>query len=86
MQPKRMTSIQMKAAVEKFNRTHAIGDTIHFRPVHGESHTREVTITAPGAHVLSGHTAVVQVSGGHGCVALSHVVTGTKTARMATVD
>lgn len=32
-----------------------------------------VAVVEPGAYVMGGHTAVVQVSGGHGCIALTHV-------------
>jgi hypothetical protein len=70
----RPTPRQMRATVDRFNRAHKPGDTIRFRPVHGESHSREVQIREPGAVLLEGHTPVVYVTGGHGCVAISHVV------------
>ena len=32
-----------------------------------------VSVVEPGAYMLGGHTAVVHVSGGYGCIALTHV-------------
>ena len=59
--------------VDAFNRRHKVGDTITvYSGLIGEN-PREVQIIEPGASVLSGHTAVVWVTGGHGCIALSHV-------------
>lgn len=59
---------------EHFNVAHPVGSTIRVWP--GAMHDGPgtlVTIIMPGAYVLSGHTAVVQVNGGHGCIALDHV-------------
>lgn len=71
--PRRTTEAQMRAACDLFNRTHDVGDTIWVWTGVREGKPVERTIAAPGAHILSGHTAVVQVHGGGGCVALTHI-------------
>ncbi|WP_375454818.1 hypothetical protein [uncultured Methylobacterium sp.] len=55
-----------------FNDRHAVGDTIKVWPGPIEGEPKAVQIRYP-AQVLSGHTPVVYVTGGHGCIALSHV-------------
>ncbi len=68
------STANLTRAVEAFNRKHPVGSEIRVWPgVVGVGPGTVVTIVEPGARVLSGHTAVVQVSGGHGCIALSHV-------------
>jgi hypothetical protein len=64
----------MQKQCERFNAAHAVGDTIRCwtGPREGEPVERKVRYPAM---VLSGHTAVVYVEGGGGCVALSHVAT-----------
>lgn len=67
-------------AVEDWNNTVKIGDAVEYREVMPEG--REVkpgsiyeaiqTTTRSEAFMLSGHTAVVQIKGKSGCVALSH--------------
>lgn len=71
---------QIERQVELFNKAFAIGDVILVHPVYGEPETVERTIVAPGAHVMGGHSAVVQVSGGGGCWGLRHVA-GKKPAK-----
>jgi hypothetical protein len=63
---------KMAAACEAFNARYNVGDTITvFSGLVGENPT-PVQIRYP-AQVLSGHTPVVYVTGGQGCIALSHV-------------
>ena len=50
----------------------AIGDVIHVWTGPREGKPVERTIRFP-AQVLSGHTPVVYVEGGGGCIALTHV-------------
>ena len=65
----------MQQQCDRFNADHAIGDTIKVWPgAVRPGQPQEVTICAPRAVVLNGHTAVVYVTGGPGCVALTHVV------------
>ncbi len=65
----------LQAACDRFMQSHKVGDTIRAWPgAMGVGPGELVIIRPPGAYVLSGHTAVVQVSGGHGCIALSHIV------------
>ena len=69
----------LQAACDRFNREFAVGAAIDVWP--GSRTDREgrpldpqrVSVAEPGAYVMGGHTAVVQVSGGHGCIALTHV-------------
>jgi hypothetical protein len=56
-----------------FNEAFRIGAPISVYPGAVGGPLAEVSIVAPGAHVLGGHTAVVQVGGRHGCIALTHV-------------
>jgi hypothetical protein len=67
------TQAQMRAACDLFNRTHSVGDTLRVWSGLREGEPTERTIAEPGAYVLGGHTAVVQVKGGGGCVNLTHV-------------
>ena len=72
----------LTVACERFNDAHKFGQTIKVWPgAIGAGEPREVKICMPGAYVLGGHTAVVQVTGGHGCIALDHVQTAPRTCR-----
>lgn len=65
----------MERGCERFNAKHPIGTIIHVWPSaigHGEPQI--VTIVEPGAYVLGDHTPVVQVTGRHGSIALTHVL------------
>ena len=64
---------EMTRACERFNDTHKVGRKIWVHPGSLDAPAVEATIVMPGAFVLSKHTAVVRVSGGHGCIALDHV-------------
>lgn len=71
--PLQPTLEQRQAAVDAFNARYAVGDTIHVwtGPREGDPVARR--IREPGAVILSGHTPVVYVSDGGGCIALTHV-------------
>lgn len=72
--PKRMSPAQLEQAVAKFNAANPVGTDIHVYPGAKSGDPRAVQVVSPGAYVLGGHTAVVQVSGEvHGCIALTHV-------------
>lgn len=59
-------------AVEKWNDTYCVGQLVEYWSFVREGEgVRAVTITK--AYLLSGHTAVVCVSGKSGCIALTHV-------------
>ncbi|WP_172373340.1 hypothetical protein [Mesorhizobium sp. NZP2234] len=62
----------MQAACDAFNATHAVGDVIRCWTGPREGAPVLRVIKAP-AEILRGHTAVVFVSGGGGCIALSHI-------------
>jgi hypothetical protein len=64
---------KLQAACDAFNAVHPIGSTIRVFPGDIRGRLDEVQIIEPGAYVLSAYTAVVQVTGGHRCIALSHV-------------
>lgn len=61
-------------AVARFNARHKVGDTITVAPGAHDGRRVDVQVAEPGAYIMGGHTAVVQVTGGHGCIALNHVV------------
>ncbi|HEY3887771.1 MAG TPA: hypothetical protein VGL73_04300 [Caulobacteraceae bacterium] len=65
--------LEMASQCEAFNARFAIGAEIWVFPGDVRGRMEAVRVVEPGAYVLSGHTAVVQVTGGHGCIALSHV-------------
>jgi hypothetical protein len=71
--PKRPSQAAMEAACKAFNTSHPIGSKIWVAPGSREGRYVEVEVREPGAQVMSGHTVVVYVTGGHGCIALSHV-------------
>ncbi len=62
----------MQTACDHFNRLHAVGDTIRVWTGPREGKPVERTVRYP-ASILGGHTPVVYVEGGGGCVALTHV-------------
>jgi hypothetical protein len=63
----------MQAQCDAFNASHAIGDKIWVAPGDVRGRYVQESIVKPGAYILGDHTAVVQVTGGHGCISLSHV-------------
>jgi hypothetical protein len=73
MSEKPMSAAQMEAECERFNAAFPVGSTIKVHPGATTEQSVDVQVVKPGAYVMSGHTAVVQVSGGHGCIALTHV-------------
>ena len=64
---------KMQALCDDFNAAFSVGDEIGVWSGLREGAPRKVNVARPGAYVLSGHTPVVQVAGGGGCIALSHV-------------
>lgn len=70
--PPRLTPAQMQAACDRFNARHPVGDEIvvYSGPI-GENPKR-VAVRYP-AEIMGGHTPVVYVTGGAGCIALTHV-------------
>lgn len=74
MPPKRLSPAKMKDLCQAFNAQHKIGDTIRVWPGAVAGEPVERTIVSPGAVVMGGHTPVVYVSGGGGCIALTHVL------------
>jgi hypothetical protein len=68
------TAKQLQAACDKFNAVHEVGTEISVwrDGIGGDARIVTITITEPGAYVMDGHTAVVQVAGD--CVALRHVI------------
>lgn len=77
MTRQRMSLGKMVLACERFNERHKVGTAIQVQPGSITDAPVRVMIVMPGAYVLSGHTAVVQVTGGYGCIALDHVVEAT---------
>ena len=69
-----LSALMMAKACAAFNRAHPVGSTIRVWPgARGDGPGRLVQVAHPGAYVLGGHTAVVQVTGGHGCIRLDFV-------------
>lgn len=64
---------KMQAQCDRFNAGFKVGDEIRVWSGLREGEGRLVQVREPGAYVLSGHTPVVQVAGGGGCIALTHV-------------
>jgi hypothetical protein len=60
------------AAVDRWNKKHAVGDVVFYRDDHGALHE---TKTRTPASVLGGHTAVIWVDCEIGCVALERIHT-----------
>ncbi len=73
MSPKHLSPAAMQRAVDQFNARYKVGDSIRCWPGARDGDPVARTIVEPGAHILGGHTPVVQVSGGGGCIALTHV-------------
>lgn len=70
---KRPSAKQLQAQVDRFNAEHPPGSrVIAWKGVRGDGPGIEGEVRSP-AYVLSGHTAVVHVTGVSGSVALSHV-------------
>lgn len=67
------TYAEAQAQCDAFNAAYKLGELIWVYPAERGGRLEEVSIVAPGARVLGRHTAVVQVSGRHGCIALTHV-------------
>lgn len=69
---KRPSLAKMQTACDRFNAKHAVGDTIYVwtGPIEGKPVERIIRYPAS---ILGGHTPVVYVTGGGGCIALSHV-------------
>jgi hypothetical protein len=63
----------MQAQCDEFNTSHPIGCSMWVAPGDVRGRFVEERVVQPGAYVLGGHTPVVQVTGGHGCIALTHV-------------
>lgn len=72
VQPRPRSLAHMQAQCDAFNVKHAVGSTILVWPGAIKGEPVSVEIRYPAA-VLGGHTPVVYVTGGHGCIALSHV-------------
>ena len=70
--PSFMSRRAMDRQCAAFNAKHSVGSTIRVWPGARHGAPVEVEIRYP-AQVLSGHTPVVYVTGGHGCIALTHV-------------
>ena len=81
-----LTPAVMARMVDRFNRRHPVGNTIRVWPgrmLDGPGCL--VAIVEPGAYVLGGHTPVVQVTGGHGCIDLRHARSAGKHGQRAAV-
>lgn len=73
MSRQRPTPAQLQRQCDTFNAKHAIGASIAVYPATLRDEPVMTRVAAPGAYILGGHTAVVQVEGKHGCIALTHV-------------
>lgn len=78
---RQLTPKQKQAVVDAFNAKYPVGTTIRVFPGDMRGRLDEVQVAEPGAHILGGHTPVVQVTGGtradgspasYGCIGLSH--------------
>lgn len=69
--PKQPTMDELNAQVNYWNEHHPIGTAVKFQPVLGIEEY-EARNTESMAYILSGHTAVVKLSGRAGCVGLTH--------------
>lgn len=70
---RRPNPAKMQALCDVFNAAFSEGDEIGVWSGLREGSPRKVKVGEAGAYVMSGHTPVVQVIGGGGCIALSHV-------------
>lgn len=73
MMPRRQSPAEMARAVDAFNATHKVGDTITVFTGHFGENPTEVQIRYP-AEIMGGHTPMVYITGGKGSVALTHVL------------
>ena len=71
-QPPRPNLKRMQADCDAFNAKFQVGSTIFCWPGVREGEPVERTVRFP-AQIMGGHSAVVYVAGGGGCVQLSHV-------------
>jgi hypothetical protein len=71
---KRPSAAELQSACDAFNREHPIGSRIRVCAGPIGTDVKDVEVRDPGAIVLGGHTPVVYVTGGAGCIALSHVL------------
>lgn len=72
MAPKLRTVAEMEAECDRFNKRFAVGEPVKCWTGPGEGAPVERKVRFP-AQILSGHTTVVYIEGGGGCVALTHV-------------
>ena len=64
----------LKRQCEAFDLLHPVGSTVRcWKGERGDGPGYVGQVREPGAYVLSGHTAVVFVTGVSGCIALTHV-------------
>jgi hypothetical protein len=63
---------QLKYTVDSFNRNNPVGTKVRYWTFEREGDGK-IGFTIVPAEVLSGHTAVVWISGCSSCAALSHV-------------
>lgn len=70
---RRPNRAKMQALCDVFNDAFSEGDEIGVWSGVREGEPRKVRVGNAGAYVMSGHTPVVHVIGGGGCIALSHV-------------
>lgn len=66
------TTEQMQAQCDAFNAAHPVGSPIEVWTGLIEGAPKAAKVREP-AQILSGHTAVVYIDVGRGCVALTHV-------------
>lgn len=71
--PRQLSAAAMQAMCERFNAEHPIGSEIKVWTGPREGAPAPRIVRDPGACILGGHTPVVYVSGGGGCIALTHV-------------
>ena len=71
--PRRKALATMRHDCAEFNARHPIGSPLLAWFATRDDPPTPVEVIEPGATVLNGHTAVVWVTGGRGCVALTHV-------------
>ena len=71
--PKALSPAAMQKRCDAFNARFKVGACIFVWPGARAGDPVPRVIAEPGAYVLSGHTPVVQIAGGGGCIALTHV-------------
>lgn len=70
----RRNATSLKRQCEAFNSSHPIGSTVRcWKGLRGDGPGYIGQVREPGAYVLSGHTAVVHLTGVSGCIAVTHV-------------